>query len=134
MLDPALYQVMDNFHTNSALVLDLISPWVVGSLFYAGLENRDGLRIVSISGKDILWWGHLVIEEVWNLFEALGPNIVIEIEEFWEDNYGLYTQLPEGCLQYFLEKAPPAMTYRLINQEGVVDGQPVNPPDEEAVL
>ncbi len=127
MLDPALYDALDSLHPGSRLVLDLVSPWVVGRLFYADLHNRDGLRVVGISGKDLLWWWHLVLEEVWELYEALGPNIVIEVQEYWEDEYGLYTLLPEGYFQTFMDEAPPVMIH-LVNHEGVVDGQPANPP------
>jgi hypothetical protein len=111
MLDPALYAILAPLHPGSALVLDLVSPWVVGRLFYADLRKREGVRIVSISGKDLVWWWHLVMEEVYDLYMALGPDILIEV-----DNYSEVSQFRETYFQPFLEDAPPVLIH-LINQE-----------------
>lgn len=122
MIDPAVYTIMEQFHPGSARVLDLISPWVVDWFWYASLHRRGDDRVVTFLGQDIMWWTDLVLEEAHHLHEVLGPTIIIEVEDFFIDRFGFWTQLPNDYFELFVIEGPPVPIIRT-NPEGVWDGQ-----------
>jgi predicted ATPase len=123
MLDPRIYDELAVVHEGAAQILDLVSPWVIESVFYTDLRKTDNERIVSIQGQNLTWWFEFVVEECHRLFSVLGPNIIIEVQQIWEDG-GLYKALPESIWNMFQQAAPPA-TIRLVNPQGLADGQAV---------